>query len=459
MIIKASKDDLNEILDIIKMGKELHMSLNLDQWNVNSPSDEEIINAIDKFYCLKEDGVIKGVMTLNVGVDKDYDDIDGSWITNSTNYLTIHRLAVNKNYYHEGIGSKLMEYAINFAYRNQLDSVRIDTHNDNSRMKGLIFKYGFKECGRIKINKNLPRIGFELKLKRGLIITNAFSLTDSTKKVLERYYEEFKNLNVVIDHKTNKEVLVYLDNDKLKANLDIYDFILYLDKDKHISKMLEKMGYHLFNNSDAIEISDDKMLTHIALSNNKIKMPKTISSPLYYGGTDDGEFIEKVIKIIGFPMIVKEVFGSFGKQVHLVTNKDELVLVRDKLKYVPHIYQEFINTSYGTDIRVIVINKKVVASMKRISSDDFRSNIELGAKGYPIILNDEIIKSAEKIATILNLDYCGLDFLIGQNDEPILCEVNSNAMFNEIEKVTKINVCKLYCEHIYKTIYGGENND
>ena len=88
------------------------------------------------------------------------------------------------------------------------------------------------------------------------------------------------------------------------------------DKDRHISNLLEKAGYRLFNRASSIEVCDDKMLTHIALANEGIRMPKTIPSPLYYGGDDDGTFIKKMLTILDYPIIVKEVYGSFGKQVY-----------------------------------------------------------------------------------------------------------------------------------------------
>ena len=43
-----------------------------------------------------------------------------------------------------------------------------------------------------------------------------------------------------------------------------YDFCVFLDKDKAAARLLEKCGVKLFNSASAIEICDDKILTHIA---------------------------------------------------------------------------------------------------------------------------------------------------------------------------------------------------
>lgn len=457
MIRLATKEDFNEVKQIIEDGKEYHLKNNINQWFESYPDDKLISEDLNSNQCFvyEENNIIQGVMSLTIGKDENYNNVDGSFLVNNDNYCSIHRLGVKKEYYGKGVAKQLFDYAYLFAFNHHVDALRIDTSDENKVMTNLIVKKGYQRIGKFSLDDGYNGVAYELKLKKGLIITNAFSLSDSMKHSLERYLEEFKKLNVIIDHKTNKELLVYLDYDKLKTNLKYYDFIVYLDKDRHISKMLEKCGFKLFNKGDAIEVCDDKMLTHIALANNGILMPKTISSPLYYAGEDDGKFLTNVINELSFPIIVKEVYGSFGKQVYKIDNFDRLKKIREKLQHIPHIYQEYIETSKGRDIRVILVNKKVVACMERVSKNDFRSNIELGAKGYPLELNTKIKEMAEKIATILDLDYCGLDLLYGKENQYILCEVNSNAMFNEIEKVSKINVCKIYCEYIYKTIYGG----
>ncbi|MEG2116932.1 MAG: RimK family alpha-L-glutamate ligase, partial [Clostridia bacterium] len=66
--------------------------------------------------------------------------------------------------------------------------------------------------------------------------------------------------------------------------------------------------------------------------------------------------------------------------------------------------------------------------------------------------NDQFIQISEKVAEILDLDYCGIDLLFGENGEPIVCEVNSNAFFGGIETVTHLNVAKRYAEYIYNLI-------
>ena len=286
----------------------------------------------------------------------------------------------------------------------------------------------------------------------GLIIANGYGLADGIKNQIERLKEEFQKRNVLVDVKRNNEIHTYIEDGNIKCNLDCYDFVVYLDKDRFVARMLEKCGYRLFNTSNSIELCDDKMLTHIALSNNDIKMPTSISSTLCYRDNGDRTLLDRVLKILKFPLIVKENYGSLGKQVYLINNKDELLNIENKLIHTPHIFQEFISSSKGKDYRIIVIGHKVVAYMKRENKNSYLSNIACGGNASICKLPDEYLEMAVKASKILGLDYCGVDILEGENNEPILSEVNSNAFYEGIEKVTGINIAGRYVDYILESI-------
>lgn len=287
---------------------------------------------------------------------------------------------------------------------------------------------------------------------KGLIISNGYGLADGIINQINRLKEEFAKRNIEIDVKKNNEILVFVDQSNIKCNLGHYDFIIYLDKDRFVARMLEKCGYRLFNNAKAIELCDDKMLTHISLANNNIKMPISISSTLCYRDNGDRNFVYEVTKKLSFPMIVKENYGSLGKQVYLINNIDELKEIENKLIHTPHIYQQYISSSKGKDYRIIVIGHKIVAYMKRENKHSYLSNLACGGKSYICNLPNEYLDMAIKASQILGLDYCGVDILEGPNKEPILSEVNSNAFYEGIEKTTKINVASTYVDYILSKI-------
>ena len=293
-------------------------------------------------------------------------------------------------------------------------------------------------------------------MKKCAIITNGYYAGESTIHQLRSLTREFALLGITAEEVKGNGAPAYIEGAEAKTTLSDYDFAVYLNKDIHTAKTLEAAGLRLFNTAKAIELCDDKMLTYISLAGRGINMPYTLSSPLMYKNSNGDDFVKIVEERIGYPVVVKEVYGSMGSGVHLATNRNELCALREKLKLVPHLYQKFIGKG-GEDKRVIVIGGKIIAAMKRVNENDFRSNIAQGGKGFTTDLTAEEAEMATKAATVLGLDYCGVDILTGNDGKPYFCEANSNAFFKGIEETTGINVAAYYAKHVAKTVYGSLN--
>ncbi len=288
------------------------------------------------------------------------------------------------------------------------------------------------------------------------MLINAYLQSQSQFSQAERMGEELRTLGIQTDIMRNDGFYAVVSDNTIKTRFaETYDFCVYFDKDKYISEMLEKSGLKLFNCHEAIRVCDDKMQTYMTLSGKGISMPKTAAGLLCYheNATISPQTVEEVEKLFSYPIIVKECFGSQGKGVYMAKDRKELLSLMETLKTRPHLFQETVETSIGKDVRVIVVGGKVVAAMLRQSKTDFRSNIELGGEGKEYALPFDMQMLCERIASELSLDYCGIDILLGKGGKPIVCEVNSNAFFAGIERVTGVNVAKTYAEHIYKQVY------
>ena len=285
-------------------------------------------------------------------------------------------------------------------------------------------------------------------MKHVLIIINGYGLAGGIQHQVERLKEEFSKRSVNVDVIKNTQVFAYISEGNIDISLPKYDFVLYLDKDRYVAELLEKAGYKLYNSIDAITKCDDKMLTHICLANEGIKMPTSISSTLCYTDNGNRDYLFEVIDKIGLPMIVKENYGSLGKQVYLVNNHAELLEIENKLIHIPHIFQQYIECSKGKDYRVIVIGGNVIAYMKRENPYSYLSNLATGGTASKVELPQKYLDVAVKAAKILGLDYCGVDILEGLHGEPIISEVNSNAFYEGIEKTTGINVAGCYVDYL-----------
>lgn len=295
----------------------------------------------------------------------------------------------------------------------------------------------------------------------GIIIINPYKVPQQSVSQAERLKEEFTKLGVFAEIVSDGYARVFVDEKgvRLDEKFSESDFFVDLDKDKYLSAALEEGGKRVFDSHKVIRLCDDKGDTYVRLAAGGFPVTKTVFAPLCYSEnlkTPRG-FIDLAEAELGYPVIIKESYGSMGKGVYKAETREELTAIQEKLKTVPHVLQRYEGARRGTDMRVIVVGGKAAAAMLRINETDFRSNIALGGKGVKVDIEncDEysaFTDMAERAAKYLEADYCGVDLLFSKDGSPIICEVNSNAFFCGIEKVTGVNVASLYARHIVNTV-------
>lgn len=256
----------------------------------------------------------------------------------------------------------------------------------------------------------------------------------------------------------NNDLLPYITTNKLDLihnnTLQLPHFGVFTDKDIYLAKQLEHLGIPLFNSARAIEASDDKITSYQLLAKHHIRIPETIIAPkvFYYHDQIDITFAESVAEKLTFPLIIKEAFGSFGEQVYLIKSFEEMIAKMKDLKSRPYVFQQFIDSSYGKDVRLQVVGDQVVTSMLRISKDDFRANVTAGGKTMkytPSIEEQNIAIAATKA---IGADFAGVDLLFGPDGAPIVCEVNSNAHIRNLYDCTGVNAADAIITHIKSTL-------
>ena len=208
---------------------------------------------------------------------------------------------------------------------------------------------------------------------------------------------------------------------------------------KAVIRHFERMGVPVINSSDAIDNVKDKLYTHQILAESNLDIPNTmlLKHPI------DIDFVEKNI---GFPVIVKKISGSYGRGVFLCEDKKQLkqlvTMAELSKKSYDIIIQEFVKDTWGKDLRVFVVNNKVVGCMMRQSTDDdFRANLSRGGEGIPYEVNEQIEWLSSESSKALGLDIAGVDLLF-QNGGYKICEVNSNPGFEGMENFTKKNIAE-----------------
>jgi gamma-F420-2:alpha-L-glutamate ligase len=298
-----------------------------------------------------------------------------------------------------------------------------------------------------------------MERKYGWLIYNGSLLSSKFMEIHNWYKQTAAEKGIILELIKNTEIYSVIEQNQTFIRAENRpvkpDFILFLDKDVRLAKQLEQLGYRLFNKASVIETCDDKIMTFQALANQSVKLPKTIFSPMVFfeSPETDHSFIDFLERELSYPMVVKEAFGSFGEQVYLVKSRGELQKKRRELLLRPHLYQEFIQSSKGRDVRIHVVGDKVVASMLRTSENDFRANVTNGGKMHEYKPPKEFEELAIRTSRIIGADFTGVDLLFGEEGEPILCEINSNAHIKNIYDCTGIDVTEHIFEYILRKVW------
>lgn len=187
---------------------------------------------------------------------------------------------------------------------------------------------------------------------------------------------------------------------------------------------------------------------------NKYEQVKRLHSeefliPEYVLGTAELPF-EELAKRLKTPFVAKGLESSMGEQIFLIEkaeNLKELVISYGLEK--EWLFEEFIHTSYGRDLRFYSIRGEVAACMERSSKGDFRANVALGASVKPSEITPAIRQIARDIYDQTGLDFLGIDLLFGKN-KPYFCEINVMPGIEGIERATGVNVAAKIMETIRK---------
>lgn len=281
-------------------------------------------------------------------------------------------------------------------------------------------------------------------MKYGWLVVNAYLKSEKFDEIYQYLIKAAEKRECTLEVITNEQVHTGILNSIKKRP----EFAIFWDKDVRAARLLEINDIRIYNSSEAIEICDDKSRTYLELLNSGITMPDTIISPLNYGiKGDEKTFVDNAIKIVGLPLVIKENCGSFGAQVYMANSKDEALQIIDHIEG-GYIVQKFISTSKGRDVRIHMVGDKFVTAMLRENVDDFRANITNGGKMKPYTPMKEQLDMARTVCQKLKLDFAGVDIMFGENDEPVFCEVNSNAHFKNIFDCTGVNVADYILEYV-----------
>lgn len=282
----------------------------------------------------------------------------------------------------------------------------------------------------------------------GILVTN---ITQNDAKYQAQHDEFISKAKLIpgltLTEVKNQHTIEYLHYHQI-------DFILFWDKDIYLARKLSNLGYKVFNNPEAIYLCDDKALTANALETASVPTPHYYVLPFafqqnilnYYD-----EYKHELYKL-GFPLVMKERFGSFGDQVHLITDENHLKVFLQEHGHKELIAQQFLSKHQGTDYRVNVVGDEVVLTVERSNANDFRSNINQGGSATYVEATKKMKQVAIAATKAVNAHFAGVDIMFDDADNPTVLEVNSNMRTVAVNTVSDIDLTTAILQYIVRSI-------
>jgi ribosomal protein S6--L-glutamate ligase len=211
-----------------------------------------------------------------------------------------------------------------------------------------------------------------------------------------------------------------------------------------IIRQFEMQGVFTTCSSLALVRSRDKLRSLQILTKSGVGIPKTA----FARHPGDVDYLIK--QVGGTPLIIKLLEGTQGLGVVLAETRKAAKSVMEAFMSMEAniLVQEFIEEAKAADLRVLVVDGKVVGAMKRQGKEgDFRSNLHRGGGAEAIKLSRAEKTAAVKAAKALGLRIAGVDMLQSARG-PLVIEVNSSPGLKGIEEATNVDVAGKIIEYI-----------
>lgn len=218
-------------------------------------------------------------------------------------------------------------------------------------------------------------------------------------------------------------------------------FVINRTNNYIISLQFEALKIRVFNNSYVSKIANNKYLAYKEISSLNIK---TLNTKL----VKKNDILNKVYNFgsIDYSVVIKPVDEKGGKDVYLCNNKEELLSYAAKINKEEFIIQKA-SSDLGKDLRVYILGNKIYKAMLRINKGGFISNFCLGNDAIVYELNNKEIEIVNKILTISNFDYVGIDFLF-DGGEIVFNEIEDSVGSRMLYSKTNLNVARDYTKYV-----------
>lgn len=194
-------------------------------------------------------------------------------------------------------------------------------------------------------------------------------------------------------------------------------------------------GQTVLNPPRAVEVCVDKYLTTARLARAGIATPPTAVCQK----SDDAmaAFVE-----LGGDVVLKPLFGAEGRGMCRITESETAWRTFRVLEQTGQVIylQQFVRHP-GWDLRAFVLGGRVIASMRRVAGNDWRTNVAQGGTAERVTLSVEEERLALRAAEAVGCPIAGVDLLPGPG-ELFVIEVNAVPGWKALAPTCGVDVAK-----------------
>src|SRR5580704_16331136 len=197
---------------------------------------------------------------------------------------------------------------------------------------------------------------------------------------------------------------------------------------------LSAAGVTVFNPPKAIECAVDKYLASARLEQAGLTVPPTVVC-------EDADDALAAFERLGGDVVVKPIFGSEGRGIVRVSDPEMALRACRTLERLGAVLylQQFIENE-GFDIRVLVLDGRVLGGIRRRANGDFRANVSCRGTAEPHEITEREAACAIAATRATDASFAGVDLLYGRDGTCYVIEVNAVPGWQAFRRVTGIDV-------------------
>ena len=158
---KATIKEKDTIWNLLQQAIKRRKEDGSNQWQDGYPNETIVENDIkNEFgYVLLDQEKIIGYSAIIINDEPEYKKIIGNWITND-DFVVVHRIVIAEEYLGQGLSKTILKHIEDFALKNKINSIKVDTNFDNFAMMKVFDSLGYVYCGEVFF-RGSPRRAYE----------------------------------------------------------------------------------------------------------------------------------------------------------------------------------------------------------------------------------------------------------------------------------------------------------